>query len=60
MESKRKLVELIGELNKVEGYKKNIQISIIFLHNGKEQSDIEFYNDIKKEEMLGLALWHSG
>ena len=43
-ESIRKLLELISEFSKVEGYKINTQISLAFLYINNEKSEKELRN----------------
>ena len=40
-DSPQKLLELINEFSKVEGYKINIQLSVAFLSNNNEISEME-------------------
>lgn len=41
MDSTNKLLEVINEFNKVEGYKSDVEASILVLDNSSEQSEIE-------------------
>ena len=45
-DSIRKLLELIGEFNKVAGYKINTQKSLAFLYTNNEKSDREIKESI--------------
>ena len=58
----RKLLELISELNKVEGHKINTQKSLAFLYTNNEQSEREIKESIsftiamKRIKYLGINL----
>ena len=58
----RKLLELISELNKVEGHKINTQKSLAFLYTNNEQSEreikasISFTIAMKRIKYLGMNL----
>ena len=45
-ESTKNLLELINKFSKVVGYKVNIKISIVFLHNRKKEPEIEINKTI--------------
>ena len=57
-DSARKLLELINEYSKVEGYKINTQKSLAFLYTNNEKTEIEIKETIpftiamKKDEIL--------
>ena len=61
-DSIRKLLELIGEFNKVAGYKINTQRSLAFLHTKNEKSEREIKESIsftiatKRIKYLGINL----
>ena len=58
----RKLLKLISEFNKVEGYKINIQKSFAFIYTDNEKSEreikesISFTNATKRIKYLGISL----
>ena len=61
-DSIRKLLELISEFSKVEGYKINTQKSLAFLYTNNENSEIEIKESIpfttakKRIKYLGINL----
>ena len=61
-DSIRKLLELISEFSKVEGYKINTQKSLVFLYSNNEKSEraikesILFTNATKRIKYLGVNL----
>ena len=61
-DSIRKLLELISEFSKVEGYKINTQKSLVFLYSNNEKSEraikesIPFTNATKRIKYLGINL----
>ena len=61
-DSIRKLLELISEFSKVEGYKTNTQKSLAFLHTNNEKSEREIEESIpfiiatKRIKYLGINI----
>jgi len=49
-DSTKKLLELINEFSKVEGYKNNIQKFVAFLYTNPKKTRTQFYLHLHKKE----------